>query len=50
MAYVKIDITPEEAAAIHRALEHYNADLYSQHREEADVKRLEELFRKLARH
>jgi hypothetical protein len=46
---VKIDITSEEAEAIHEALAHYNAYLHSQQREEANFRRLEELFRKLAR-
>ena len=45
---MKIDITPEEAEAIRVALEHLNAYLYSQQREEAQFRRLEGLFRKLA--
>jgi hypothetical protein len=46
---VKIDINEDEAEAIRAALEHYNAYLLSQKREEAKYLRLEELFRKLAR-
>ena len=46
---MKIDITPEEAEAIQAALAHYNAYLHSQHQEEVQYRRLEELFRKLAR-
>ena len=46
---MKIDITPEEVEAIHAALEHYTAYLHSQQREESQFRRLEELFRKLAR-
>jgi hypothetical protein len=45
---VKIDITADEAEAIRAALEHYNAYLQSQKREEAKYLRLEDLFRKLA--
>ena len=45
---VKIDINADEAEAIQAALEHYNAYLRSQKREEAKYLRLEDLFRKLA--
>jgi len=46
---VKIDINSEEAEAIHAALKHYTAYLHSQQREKSQFRRLEELFRKLAR-
>jgi len=46
--FVKIDINAEEAEAIRAALEHYNAYLRSQKREESQYLRLEALFLKLA--
>jgi hypothetical protein len=45
---MKIELSPEEAKAIRRALEHYNAYLYSQKRETEIHRKLEQLFTKLA--
>ena len=45
---MKIDLSPEEAEAIRRALEHYNAYLHSQQRETEIHRKLEQLFKKLA--
>lgn len=46
---MKVDLTPDECEAIQQALEHFSAYLYSQNRDDSKWRRLEELFRKLAR-